>query len=79
MPLPQRSMLRASQRFGAQLRSPAIRTPLTRRFASSAENSGLQGAEENAFNRERAAVKAHAAGTSGRWPTDQPLQRTLLC
>jgi hypothetical protein len=61
---PQRQMLRTTQRFAANLRSPAVRTPFQRRFASHAE-SGLKGVEDNAFNRERQAVKAHAAATSG--------------
>lgn len=39
----------------------------TRRWASS-EGSGLQGAADNAFNRERQAVKDHAAATSGTYP-----------
>jgi hypothetical protein len=61
---PQRAMIRTSQRFASQLRSPAIRTPFQRRFASS-EGSGFTGAQDNAFNRERKAVKDHAAATSG--------------
>lgn len=64
---PQRNVLRASQRFAAQLRSPAIRTPFQRRFAST-ESSAFHGAEDNAFNRERKAVKDHAAATSGMLP-----------
>ncbi|TAQ85580.1 hypothetical protein B7494_g6085 [Chlorociboria aeruginascens] len=63
---PQRSILRASQRFAAQVRSPAVRTPFQRRLASS-ENSGLHGAEDNAFNRERKATKDHAAATKDLW------------
>jgi len=61
---PQRAMLRTSQRFAAQLRSPTLRSSFQRRFASS-ESSGFHGAEDNAFNRERQAVKDHAAATSG--------------
>jgi hypothetical protein len=61
---PQRSMMRASQRFASQIRSPAVRTPFQRRFASS-ESSAFKGAEDNAFNRERHAVKEHAVGTTG--------------
>ncbi|TEY63860.1 hypothetical protein BOTCAL_0150g00160 [Botryotinia calthae] len=41
-----------------------IRTPFQRRFASS--ESTFTGAENNAFNRERQAVKDHAAATSVR-------------
>lgn len=59
---PQRTMFRAA----AALRSPATRSAFQRRFAS-IETSGLHGAEDNAFNRERKAVKDHAAATSGEW------------
>jgi cytochrome c oxidase subunit 6a len=47
-------------RLGAQLRTPIVRTTIQRRFASSAGSN-----TENAFLREREAVKAHAAATSG--------------
>ena len=63
---PKRTMLRTSQRFAAQLRSPAVRTPFQRRFATT-ESSAFKGAEDNAFNRERKAVKDHAAATSGTY------------
>ncbi|KIN07688.1 hypothetical protein OIDMADRAFT_16268 [Oidiodendron maius Zn] len=63
---PQRSMMRASQRFASQARLPAMRTPFQRRFASS-ESSIFKGAEDNAFNRERQAVKEHAVGTTDLW------------
>ncbi|TGO16455.1 hypothetical protein BTUL_0028g00570 [Botrytis tulipae] len=57
-------------------RPQSIRTPFQRRFASS--ESTFTGAENNAFNRERQAVKDHAAATSaihhmdkcGGWETD---------
>lgn len=42
----------------------ALRTPVVRRTYSSAQG-GFEGAADNAFNRERAAVKQHAAETSG--------------
>lgn len=42
---------------------PALRQLGARRLASTSE--GFSGAADNAFNRERAAVKAHAAATSG--------------
>jgi cytochrome c oxidase subunit 6a len=64
---PQRAMIRTSQRFASQVRSPAIRTPFQRRFAST-EGSAFTGAEDNAFNRERKAVKDHAVATSGSYP-----------
>lgn len=57
---PQRSITR----FATTLRSPAVRSQFQRRFAST-ENSAFKGAEDNAFNRERKAVKDHAAATSG--------------
>ncbi|EKD21540.1 uncharacterized protein L3040_006081 [Drepanopeziza brunnea f. sp. 'multigermtubi'] len=63
---PQRTMLRTTQRFAAQLRSPAVRTPIQRRLAST-ETSAFEGAENNAFNRERKAMKDHAAATSDLW------------
>ncbi|KAK4952281.1 hypothetical protein LTR66_013764 [Elasticomyces elasticus] len=56
-----------------RLLSPAFRTaPLRRTYASSgglhgAGEKGLKGAADNAFNRERAAVKAHAAESSDLW------------
>ena len=58
--LRQRSMLRAT----AQLRSSVSPRALQRRLGST-EQSGFHGAEDNAFNRERKAVKEHAAATSG--------------
>lgn len=54
-------MLRAA----APLRSSAVRSAFQRRFAST-ESSGFTGAQDNAFNRERKAVKDHAAATSGQ-------------
>ncbi len=65
---PQRPLARAVQRAGALVRSPILRQTLQRRFAH-AEGPPLTGAADNAFNRERAAVKAHAAATSGRLPS----------
>ncbi|MCJ1255861.1 Cytochrome c oxidase subunit 6A, mitochondrial [Lignoscripta atroalba] len=62
---PQRSILRACQGVSQQLRTPVIRSNLQRRFASS-EGPALTGPADNAFNRERQAVKAHAAATSGK-------------
>ncbi len=49
---------RLGLRAGRHLRTPAIRSALQRRFAS--DKTELTGAADNAFNRERAAVKAHA-------------------
>ncbi|KAF1344747.1 cytochrome c oxidase polypeptide VIa [Delphinella strobiligena] len=53
-----------ARRAATQLRSSVPRQ-LGRRQLST--ESGLQGAADNAFNRERAAVKAHAAATSDTW------------
>ncbi|KAK2783008.1 Cytochrome c oxidase subunit 6A, mitochondrial [Emmonsiellopsis sp. PD_33] len=60
---PQRSALRLAQRAG---RSSPIRSAVQRRFASTEEQK-LPTFPDNAFNRERAAVKAHAAATSDLW------------
>ncbi|KAI1391931.1 COX6A-domain-containing protein [Hypoxylon trugodes] len=57
--LPQRQILRATPRLTAQLRAantPVFRSALQRRFAS-----------ENAFVKERQAVKEHAAATTELW------------
>ena len=64
--LSQRGLLRSSQRFISPIRSSTIRAPLQRRFAGS-QPSHFTGAEDNAFNREREAVKEHAAATSGKY------------
>ena len=63
--LSQRSFLRAPQRLSVQTRPSPIRSPFQRRFAHS-DGPQLTGAADNAFNRERQAVKAHAAATSGK-------------
>ena len=55
-----RTATRASQAL------PAFRNTATRRWASS--GAEFKGAADNAFNRERAAVKQHAADTSGKSP-----------
>ena len=54
-------------RAAKQLRSPILRQ-LGRRQLHGAGEKGFQGAADNAFNRERAAVKDHAAATSGMSP-----------
>lgn len=73
---PQRSLLRASQRYGQQLRSQPVRSKFQRRFASS---QGSHGAEDNAFNRERAAVKQHAAESSGQFLTSWSHELLFRC
>lgn len=57
--------VRTFPRVSQQCRSTALRQTLQRRFASSNEPP-LTGAADNAFNRERRAVKAHAAASSGK-------------
>ena len=69
---PQRSMFRAA----AQLRSPAVRSVFQRRSASTG-STGLHGAEDNAFNRERLAVKEHAAATSGEYKAERAVELWL--
>ena len=57
---PQRNVFRFSQRATQQLR-----TTVQRRFNST--ESKFPWAVDNEFNRERAAVKHHAAATSGAY------------
>ena len=64
------SFHRVGLRLAQQMRSPALRSTIQRRFETSSSKlplpgAKLTGAADNAFNRERAAVKAHAAATSG--------------
>lgn len=52
------------------LRTPALRRTTAlqlgaRRWTSGIGEKGFEGAADNAFNRERAAVKEHAAASSG--------------
>ncbi|KAI1176396.1 cytochrome c oxidase, subunit VIa [Nemania sp. FL0916] len=58
----QRQILRAAPRVAAQLRAPAVRSTVQRRFASTEPAK-----TGNKFIDERAAVKAHAAGTAELW------------
>ncbi|MCJ1359799.1 MAG: Cytochrome c oxidase subunit 6A, mitochondrial [Icmadophila ericetorum] len=58
---------RACRPLGLQTRTPLIRSRVQHRFASGQEGPQLTGPMDNAFNRERAAVKAHAAATSDTW------------
>ncbi|KAF2724645.1 cytochrome c oxidase subunit VIa [Polychaeton citri CBS 116435] len=48
-------------------RTPAFRPFGAKRLSSSVTGQPLKGATDNAFNRERDAVKAHAAATSDTW------------
>lgn len=66
------SFQRAGLRLSQQFRAPVFRRTVQRRFESShpglpstEPGAKLVGPQDNAFNRERAAVKAHAAATSG--------------
>ncbi|KAJ9494091.1 hypothetical protein H2202_010398 [Exophiala xenobiotica] len=74
------SFQRVGLRFAQQMRAPALRPTLRstfqRRFASAESahpappgqaGTKMVGTQNNAFNRERAAVKAHAAATSDLW------------
>ena len=58
-------MLRPSQLAFRQLRSPVVRNTFQRRFASNEESTKLVGPMDNAFNRERLAVREHAAHSAG--------------
>ncbi|KAK4693974.1 cytochrome c oxidase subunit 6a, partial [Lecanoromycetidae sp. Uapishka_2] len=58
------STLRTSQIASRQLQSPVLRHTFQRRFASN-EPTKLVGPMDNAFNRERLAVKQHAAASAG--------------
>jgi len=58
------SIPRVSQLASRQLHVPVLRNTFQRRFAST-EPTKLVGAMDNAFNRERLAVKAHAAQSAG--------------
>ncbi|KAI0886229.1 mitochondrial cytochrome c oxidase subunit VIa [Annulohypoxylon maeteangense] len=58
----QRQILRATPRLSAQLRSPVLRSTLQRRFASTETKT-----TENAFVKERQAVKDHASATTELW------------
>ena len=55
--------LRTAARASSAL--PVFRNAAARRFNSSV-GAKLEGPADNAFNRERAAVKQHAADTSGK-------------
>ena len=67
---PQRTMLRA-------MRSPVLRRTTQRRLAST--ESSFAGAEDNAFNRERKAVKDHATATTGKPHLQFSLSSKLTC
>lgn len=62
----QRLVQKTLQRFTSQNLSRIPRSSFQRRFASSGEPP-LTGVADNAFNRERRAVKHHAAESSGKY------------
>ncbi|KAL2054103.1 hypothetical protein ABVK25_005642 [Lepraria finkii] len=64
--LPRPSVLRAAQLASRQIRSPVLRNTVQRRFASH-EPTKLVGPMDNAFNRERLAVKQHAKQSTELW------------
>lgn len=62
----QQLLQRASALTTRNALQPSLRNTAPRRFASG-EMPKLTGAADNAFNRERMAVKQHAAGSSGTY------------
>ena len=63
---PHSSILRALSLPGQQGQLPVLRSTIQRRFAST-EPPKLVGPMDNAFNRERLAVKHHAAQSAGEY------------
>ena len=63
----QQHILRTLQRNRLQPSSAIPCRILQRRFVSTEGQPKLTGAADNAFNRERQAVKAHAAATSSKF------------
>lgn len=64
--LVQHLLRRAAARSGQQTGFPILHNNLQQRLASSGGQPPLTGAADNAFNRERLAVKQHAAESSGQ-------------
>jgi len=71
----QRNVFRLSKRAVQQQCSSAARSAVQRRFNSTEPK--LPWMADNEFNRERAAVKAHAASTSGECISGHFLFRDL--
>lgn len=69
-----RSIVRAA----APLRSQAVRQAIQKRLAH-AEAKLPAGIQNNAFNRERQAVKDHAAATSGKLRNSMPEKNMNWC
>lgn len=55
------------QQIKSTTRIRSFKSPLQKRFTSSEISSYLKGLPDNAFNRERQAIKDHAAATSDLW------------
>lgn len=73
--LPRSSMLHTLKLAGRQGQPSILRSTLQRRFASG-EPAKLVGPMDNAFNRERLAVKHHAAQSAGNSPLKSQASRT---
>lgn len=69
---PRRQIFSTSRRNLNQLRSPRLRTRVQRRYEST-PSSELESAKDNAFIRERQAVKEHAAASAGEKPFSNDL------
>ena len=72
--------------FQQRIRGYATASPTTVSPGSGVKMAGrqvkLEGVADNAFNRERAAVKAHAQATSGEWASMTPsslVEGLLIC
>ena len=65
---PRPSLLRAAQLTSRQTRTSPFRNTIQRRFDSHHPPAKLEGAMDNAFNRNRAAGKEHAKGSTGKHP-----------
>ena len=65
---PRPSLLRAGQLASRQIRTSPFRSTIQRRFDSHHPPAKLEGTMDNAFNRNRAAGKEHAKGSTGKYP-----------
>ena len=62
---PRPSLLRTAQLASRQTRTSPFRNTIQRRFDSHHPPAKLEGTMDNAFNRNRAAGKEHAKGSTG--------------
>jgi hypothetical protein len=70
----QRLLTRAPLQLSRQARGSNLRSVIQRRLASTEHGSEpLTGAADNAFNRERQRIKAHAEATSGTFVSKQTI------